>query len=183
MTQPTFRPASLPDEREALIDLLTSDAWPFHVYVRPTREQAAAAMDEGLYGGPAANDAARAFWIEVQGEPAGLVTLRELDEQTPVFDLRVLSAFRRRGLGRAAVRWLADHVFTATDKLRLEGHTRVDNVAMRRTFRACGWVKEAHHRRAWPDQAGAWHDAVAYAVLKDDWARGVATPVPFDQEP
>lgn len=183
MTDASFRPATLPDEREAVVDLLTGDEWPFHVHPRPTCEQAADAVERGLYGGPSAGGAARAFWIEVDGERAGLVTLRELDDPTPVFDLRVRTPFRGRGVGRAAVRFLAEHVFTATDKHRLEGHTRADNVRMRRTFRAAGWVKEAHHRRAWPDGAGGWCDAITYAVLKDDWARGASTPVPFDQEP
>ncbi len=183
MTEPSFRPVSLPDERAALIELLTGDAWPFHVLVRQTPERAAAAIDEGLYGGPTSGGGAQAFWIELEGQAAGLVTLRELDDPTPVFDLRVRTPFRRRGLGRAAVRWLAGHVFSTTDKHRLEGHTRADNLPMRRTFRACGWVKEAHHRRAWPDADQGWHDAITYAVLKDDLARGAVTPVPFDQEP
>lgn len=184
MTTPTFVPVALPLERERVIALLTSDVWPFHGRPRVTPEQAAEVVDDGSYGGPAAEGAAAAFWIEVDRERVGLVTLRELDDPTPVFDLRVLTAQRGRGLGRAAVRWLAEHVFTATDKLRLEGHTRADNVAMRRVLRACGWVKEAHHRRAWPDVvAGTWHDAVTYTVLKEDWSSGTATPVPFEHEP
>jgi RimJ/RimL family protein N-acetyltransferase len=184
VTTPTFAPVALPLEREQVIALLTSDVWPFHGRPHVTPEQAAEVVDDGSYGGPAAAGAAAAFWIEVAGERVGLVTLRELDDPTPVFDLRLLTAQRGRGLGRAAVRWLAEHVFTATDKLRLEGHTRADNVAMRRVLRACGWVKEAHHRRAWPDvAAGTWHDAVTYTVLKADWASGTVTPVPFEQEP
>jgi RimJ/RimL family protein N-acetyltransferase len=178
-------PVRLPDDREALIAFLTGDEWPFHVHVRPTHEQAAKAIDDGQYGGPAANGEAQAFWLDEGGERAGLVTLRELCDPTPIFDLRVCTPFRRRGVGRAALAWLAAHVFTTTDKLRLEGHTRGDNVAMRRTFRAAGWVKEAHHRRAWPDAwpATRWHDATTYAVLKDDWTRGTITPVPWDQDP
>jgi RimJ/RimL family protein N-acetyltransferase len=31
---------------------------------------------------------------------------------------------------------------------RIEGTTRADNHAMRRTFRRCGYVKEAHWRQA-----------------------------------
>lgn len=186
MTTPpaTYSPVALPLERDAVIAFLTSDVWPFHGRPRVTPEQAAAVVDEGSYGGPAAAGANEAFWIQLDGERVGLVTLRELDDPTPVFDLRVRRDARGRGVGRAAVRWLAEHVFTKTDKLRLEGHTRADNVAMRRVLRACGWVKEAHHRRAWPDMvAGTWHDAVTYTVLEDDWSSGTTTPVPFDQEP
>jgi RimJ/RimL family protein N-acetyltransferase len=60
---------------------------------------------------------------------------------------------------------------------RLEGQTRVDNQAMRRVFRRAGWVAEAFYRKAWPSEDGAIHDAVGYAILRDDWANGTVTPV------
>lgn len=175
---PTFVPADPTAERAALVAFLTADEWPFHGRRRVTEAQAAEAIDEGHYGG----EASRAFFIVRDGARVGLVTLRELDDPTPVFDLRVRAAARGQGLGRAAVRWLAEHVFTRTDKLRLEAHTRADNAAMRRVLRACGWVKEAHHREAWPDLDGRWHDAVCYCVLKRDWERGAATPVRWDDD-
>lgn len=50
-------------------------------------------------------------------------------------------------------------------------------------FRACGWVKEAHYREAWPVRDGGSLDAVAYAILRRDWATGTTTPVRFDDEP
>jgi RimJ/RimL family protein N-acetyltransferase len=144
--------------------------------VTPTPTVVRAWIDEGRFDLP---DAA-GHWIEVDGERAGLVVLRELGDMTPTFDLRLRAAFRGRGLGRAALRWLAEHVFATSDKPRLEGHTRADNLAMRAAFRAAGWVQEAHYRRAWPDEARRLHDAVAYAILRDDWASGTTTPVPWD---
>ena len=69
------------------------------------------------------------------------------------------------------VDWAADHLFTTTDKHRLAGETRVDNVAMRRVFERCGWVREAHYRQSWPMEDGGWTDSVGYAILRDDWQR------------
>jgi RimJ/RimL family protein N-acetyltransferase len=53
---------------------------------------------------------------------------------------------------------------------------------MRKTFRAAGFVKEAHYRQAWPDDRGVNHDAVAYAILRHDWSTGQQTPVCWDDE-
>ena len=69
------------------------------------------------------------------------------------------------------VEWAADHLFTTTDKHRLAGETRADNVAMRRVFERCGWVREAHYRQSWPMDDGGWADSVGYAILRDDWQR------------
>ena len=81
------------------------------------------------------------------------------------------------------VKWSAEHVFTTMpDKPRLEGQTRVDNLAMRRVFRECGWVKEAHYRKSWPDANGTWLDSVGYAILREDWAEGKVTPVNWHDE-
>jgi hypothetical protein len=68
---------------------------------------------------------------------------------------------------------------------RLEGTTRQDNVAMRRTFRAVGFVKEAHYRRGWPAprRDGRLLDAVGYALLRTDWRDGTTTPVEWHDAP
>ncbi len=107
-----------------------------------------------------------------------MVAFRELEDPTPVFDLRILSGARGRGLGRAALAWIARWVFETQRHARIEAHTRADNAAMRRALRACRWVQEAHHRRCWPDAEGGFHDAVTYALLRDDWRSGTSTPVP-----
>jgi hypothetical protein len=66
---------------------------------------------------------------------------------------------------------------------RIEGTTRQDNQAMRRTFRKCGYVKEAHYRQAWPAPDGTIRDAVGYAILRADWQAGSITPPDWDDEP
>ena len=81
------------------------------------------------------------------------------------------------------MRWLAEYVFTTLpEKTRLDGETRRDNVAMRNLFRKCGFVKEAHYRKAWPDQHGNAYDSVGYGLLKEDWERNKVTPVDWDGE-
>lgn len=176
--EPTFRPYD-PSEADRLARWLSSDVWPFHGSPRPSCERARGWADDGRFHGPAS----RSFWIALGGEDVGLLAIQELDDPTPIFDLRLRSEARGRRLGRAALAFLTRHLFTETDKLRVEGHTRGDNVRMRRLFTACGWVKEAHHRQAWPDEQGGWHDAITYAVLRRDWETGERTPVPWSDAP
>ena len=182
MTDPHPRLRFEPIESEHHDDLLswlTSDTWPFHGTRNPSEEKVGKWIADGQFG----SDDDRGFWILESSDRVGIVVLHELTDPTPVFDLRLSTAARGRGLGRSVLGWLAEHVFTRCGKHRLEGHTRVDNRAMRRAFRAAGWVKEAHHRRAWPDEEGEFHDAITYALLKEDWERGTTTPVPWNDEP
>ncbi|MCM4076910.1 hypothetical protein [Paractinoplanes hotanensis] len=44
-------------------------------------------------------------------------------------------------------------------------------------FRACGFVKEAHYREAWPGSDGRLHDTIGYGILRRDWLSGSVTPV------
>lgn len=162
-------------DSDTLAHWLASDTWPFHGTASPSKERISSSIAEGFYTGPDN----QTFWIRLESEkqPIGLVCLHELTDLTPIFDLRFKQAFRNCGFGRQALPWLAHYLFTQTDKHRLEGHTRIDNVAMQRVFNACGWVKEAHYRQAWPDGSGHYFDALTYAHLKSDWATGTVTPV------
>lgn len=145
---------------DRVVEFLTGEEWPFHVVPRPT-EAAVRAMSF-----------TDAFWI---GD-VGLLRLFDLADGTPMFDLRVRSAARGRGVGTAAVRWLTGHVFGNYPADRIEGTTRQDNHAMRRIFEKSGWAKESHYRAAWPG-ADRVHDSVGYAVLRRDWETGTVTPV------
>lgn len=169
------------DELEQLAVFLASDEWPFHGNPRPDEDTARRqVLEERRFTGPGA----RAWWIVEDGERVGVVALQELEDPTPVFDLRLAAAARGRGLGRRAVALLAERLFTETDKPRLEAHVRADNEAMRRCLAAAGpWVQEAHHRQAWPDAAGVMHDCVTYGLLRRDWETGRPTPVPPLDDP
>lgn len=160
---------------DSLVDWLISETWPWHGSENPSEEQVRRWIESGKYTG----DANRAFWIYLadESEPIGLIGLEELDDPTPIFDLRLRLAWRGKGLGKHILTWLTEYVFTQTDKHRFEGHTRIDNVAMQKVFLACNWVKEAHYRQSWPDGHGKFYDALTFAVLKSDWESDTITPV------
>jgi RimJ/RimL family protein N-acetyltransferase len=174
-------------EAAAVAELLSGDEWPFHGNSRPSRET----VKGWLAAGSFTRSGVRSFWIRMAeagaasrtghglaDATAGIVTLRDLDDPTPVFDLRLRSAYRGCGLGSAAVRWLTDYLFTEFPQIRrIEGHTRRDNLAMRRVLERCGYVREAHHRQAWPGSDGSVHDSFGYAILRQDWLSGETTPV------
>jgi RimJ/RimL family protein N-acetyltransferase len=167
-------------EADELAEWLAADEWPFHGTPRPDLATARRwVVEERRFDG----EQDRSWWLVERGERVGLLALHELGDLTPVFDLRLRTSDRGRGLGRLALRALAALAFDECGKSRVEAHVRADNVAMRRCLRAAGWVKEAHHRRAWPDAEGAMHDCVTYALLRSDWESGTTTPVPFDEEP
>jgi len=161
------------DDRAALVAFMTGNEFPFHVRPRPLAEDVEAAIDEGAYSGED-NDS---FWVDHRElGRIGFLRLEDLSEATPLFDLRLAGAFRGRGLGAEVLRAATEHVFTAMPQVRrFEGQTREDNVAMRRTFLRCGWLKEAHYREGWPVEGGTPVASVAYAVLRRDWETGETT--------
>ncbi|GAA0315787.1 hypothetical protein GCM10010302_63590 [Streptomyces polychromogenes] len=165
-----------PAHARQLAEFLCGDTWPFHGSEVVGEEQARGWVGDG------AGD--RVFWITLAGERAGLVRLMDLGDPTPLFDLRIRTEYRGRGLGGAALVWLTGYVFTQfPDVRRIEGTTRRDNAAMRRVFRRAGYVKEAHYRDAWPAAGGRVHDAVGYGVLRRDWLSGTTTAPDWDDEP
>jgi RimJ/RimL family protein N-acetyltransferase len=152
------------DERRELAGWLASERWPFHALQEWAESDVLAAVAAGEFT-EAAN---RSFWVVLEGERVGLLRFRYLDEPSPDVDVRVLARFRGRGIGTAMVEWAAAYAFTETDRHRLCGETRIDNVAMRRVFERCGWIQEAHYRASWPDGEGGWVDSVGYATLRSE---------------
>jgi RimJ/RimL family protein N-acetyltransferase len=164
-----------------LAEFLTTEDWPYHGSGAPD----AAEVREQAVAGQYDNDRTRAFWIVTDTKAvAGLVQLLDLGDDTPLFDLRIRAAYRGAGLGTHALRWLTGYLFTEFPGIRrIEGTSRQDNQAMRRTFRKCGYVKEAHYRQAWPGHDGTIYDAVGYAILHTDWQSGSITMPEWDDEP
>ncbi|UYM03879.1 GNAT family N-acetyltransferase [Solicola gregarius] len=162
-------------DRDALTEFLVHKGpWPFHARPRPTVEQIHQAWDAGAY----TSESDRTFWLEYAGRRIGLCGFADLTDDTPILDLRLANDERGHGLGtgalRAATAWVFNEIATAR---RFEGTARVDNLAMRRTFERCGFVREAYYREGWPS-ADATYDAVGYAILRTDWESGTTTPVP-----
>ena len=160
-------------DRTALIDFMTRNHFPFHGHPHPTRAQVETAIDDGAYRDED-NDS---FWIDhSEHGRIGFFRLEDLSDGDPVFDLRLEGAARGRGLGKDVLTAATRHVFSTLPEVnRFEGQTREDNIAMRKTFLRCGWVKEAHYREAWPVTGGTPVASVAYAILRRDWETGKTT--------
>lgn len=176
----------VPVDGPALVSFLAGTTFPYHVIARHTQESALRSVDSGRFH----RADSQGYWIDDDGTDGrqstdggrhGLVVLEDPQDETPMFDLRLAEESRGRGLGRAAVRALADLVFTTLPLARrLEGQTREDNIAMRRTLTAAGFVQEAFYRQGWPVGDGSFVGSVGYALLRDDWSTGTATPVRWD---
>ncbi|MGE7185749.1 GNAT family N-acetyltransferase [Peribacillus sp. NPDC006672] len=176
----TFVPFTL-DEKTQLIDWLTSDRWDYYVNPVPTRDRIISAIDEGNYH----SDESRTFWIQNPQtiKNVGLIRVYDLLDQSAMFDLRIKTANRGTGIGKKAVCWLTEHVFNTYPKIiRIEGQTRQDNIPMRKVFRTCGYLKEAHYRACWKTESNEYLDSIGYGILRSDFEKGMVTPVQWNDE-
>lgn len=159
-------------DRGTLVAFLTSNDFPFHVGSRRSTDEVEEAIEAGAFR-DGDNDS---YWIDhPQHGRVGFLRFEDLSEDTPMFDLRLAEPMRGRGLGTEALRAAIEHIFTTIPARRFEGQTREDNIAMRRTFLQCGFLKEAHYREGWPVTGGAPLASVAYAILRRDWETGTTT--------
>ena len=135
------------EEQEQLIHFMTTNTWPYDGHTHPGRDIIEKAIEEGGYE----SDEVKTFWVENEKNiKVGIVKIYDLQEDIPLFDLRIADRSRGQGYGPKALRLVAKYVFDLPEKkIRLEGHTRQDNLAMRKTFERAGFVKEAHLRKAW----------------------------------
>ena len=176
--QPNFRRLG-PDDLPTLVAFLTTETWPFHSIPNPSPEAVQGQAERGTYWGEDVES-----WLAYEADlPVGFLRLFDLDDRTAVFDLRLRAAARGRGLGKAALRWLSERLFSTYPHLdRIEAHTLVDNSAMRGALLHGGYVQEAYHRQSWR-QGEQLLDSVGYALLRGDWASGTVTPIPPSEAP
>ncbi|GIH74334.1 GNAT family N-acetyltransferase [Planobispora longispora] len=168
------------EQEELLAGFLSGERWPYHVGESVSGDAVRRKIAEDYYD----NASARTFWIMVDDVRAGLIRLEDLDDETPMFDLRIRSDHRGLGIGGRAVTWLTEYLFTTFPEIsRIEGTTRQDNHAMRRIFRRCGYLKEAHYREAWPGAEGSVYASIGYGILRRDWLADTVTPLDWDDEP
>lgn len=160
-------------DREELVAFMTGHEFPFHVVPRPDRAQ----VEKLIAGGVYRDEDNDSFWADHDEHGRiGFLRLEDLTEDAPLFDLRLAEQFRGRGLGADVVRAATELVFRRFPEVRrFEGQTREDNLAMRRTFLRCGFLKEAHYREGWPVAGGEPVASVAYAILRRDWESGTTT--------
>ncbi len=74
---------------------------------------------------------------------------------------------RRRGIGSAAQRLLAGHLFATTDAHRVQASTDITNLAEQRSLERAGFVREGVLRQCQVRVDGR-HDLVLYSRLRDD---------------
>lgn len=169
------------EEQEQLIHFLMTNTWPYHGNTNPARHLIEKTIEEGGYQ----SDEVKTFWVEnEQDEKVGIVKLYDLRDEIPMFDLRIAEVYRGHGYGPTALKLVANYVFGLSEKkIRLEGHTRQDNLAMRKTFERAGFVKEAHLRKAWfSPKENSYYDAVTYGITREDFQGGTTTPVVWEDE-
>ncbi len=169
------------EEQEQLIEFMTTNVWPYHVNSHPARDIVEKTIDEGGYE----SDEAKTFWVvNDDDKKIGMVKIYDLQDDIPLFDLRIAEKWRGLGFGTEALKLVIEYVFSLPDnKIRIEGHTRQDNIAMRKTFENAGFVKEAHLRQAWyVPKENAYYDAVTYGITRQDYFEGKTTPVSWDDE-
>lgn len=166
------------EEQEQLIHFMTTNTWPYDGHSHPGRSIIEKAIEEGGYE----SDEVKTFWVESEGRKVGIVKIYDLQEQIPLFDLRIADEWRGYGYGSQALKLVTSYVFGLEEyKIRLEGHTRQDHFAMRKTFERAGFVKEAHLRNAWfAPKENAYYDAVTYGITREDYAKGTTTPVVWE---
>lgn len=166
-----FDPLRWPDEATDAVAFLTGHEWPFHGRPRLTAAEAAEVCVSA--------DDVVTFWIRDAGETIGMIRVFDLDDLetgSPLFDLRIAEAHRGRGVGRLAVRWLADHLFTTFPVLhRIEATTRSDNLAMQAVFARCGYRQEGRLVEAWANADGTRADTLVYAILRREWVDSSAS--------
>jgi len=166
-------------EQEQLIHFMTTNSWPFDGQSHPGREILEKAIEEGGYE----SDEVKTLWVENDDNvKVGIVKIYDLQEEIPLFDLRIADQSRGNGYGPKALRLVEEYVFGLPErKIRLEGHTRQDNLAMRKTFERAGFVKEGHLRNAWfSPKENTYYDAVTYGITREDFYAGTTTPVVWD---
>lgn len=170
-------------KKDRLLEFLSTGYWPFHSTPKISKEKLEKQFSDGYFNG----EGKRTFLIlESDQEIIGVMRLFDLgsgseDDETPLFDIKIKEEFRGKGIGKHALKWLTDLVFTEyPNKQRFEATTRIDNNAMRKVFEHCGFVKEAHYRLAWPDENGNMYDCTGYAILRQDWQNETKTPVEFE---
>src|SRR4051812_22031514 len=140
-----FKPLASPGDSDLVVAFLTADEWPYHGVSKPTAEEAERVR--------VVADDTISFWIDDDGEIVGLIRLLDLDDVdngSPVFDLRIGTPHRGRGVGRVAVQWLTHYLFRAYSGLhRIEATTRADNLPMQAVFAHCGYRQEGRFVEAW----------------------------------
>ncbi len=167
------------EDIDILTDILVNNPWEFHSGKGWTREMVEKEIKSGYFS----SVDKKTFFLREEKETIGFIRIFDLgddilDDETPLFDIRIKREFRGKGFGKQAVDLAIEFVFnTYPNKNRFEATTRHDNIAMRKVLEKCGFVKEAHYRQSWPDKNNVKVDTVGYGILRTDWQNKSRTDV------
>ncbi len=107
------------------------------------------------------------------GELAGSMSWHPRDNGPPphgrcwMIAAFVLPEHRQKGIGTAAHRAVAHHLFTHTPAVRVEAATETGNVAERQALEHAGFVHEGTLRKA-VFRDGDWRDMAVYSILRSE---------------
>lgn len=152
-------------EAESAAVFLSRHRWPFHQHSALSVEQA-----RQVRLGPSSQ--VRSFWINENETPTGIVRVFDLEDANDgsvLLDLRIAEECRGRGIGRAAIAWAVQMLFSEYPLLhRIEAATRFDNHAMRRVLESNAFALEGRLRETWRSDDGARYDTALYGRLRRD---------------
>lgn len=163
-------------ENGELINLLCSNLWPFHTNAKVDPTSIKSAIEKGYY-----SEGRETFWIIENEQKVGILIIDDIEDTIPLFDLRLTNEARGKGIGQKSLSWLKDYLYGKKGKIRIEGYTRADNLAMRKCFTKAGFVKEGYLRNAWENEDGSISDTVLYASIYDDWKENKITPIRMNE--
>lgn len=164
------------NEKLQLIKFLTENTWPYHVNQTVHKDKIIQIIENGYY-----EDDKETFWIKEENEIYGIVIIEDISDSIPLIDLRLAENARGKGLGTKALEEAKNYVFGELQKIRIEGYTRADNIAMRKCFNKAGFVMEGYLRESWENNDGSISDSVLYAAIRSDWENNIITLPKFTE--
>jgi len=167
-------------EHQKLKDLFIQNNWEYHSKTQISEEKFNQLYQSDYFKG----DEIELLLIMQQDDVISMIRLFDLgkdkaDPETPLFDIRIASKNRNKGIGNWAVGEMLKHVFkNYPNKYRIEATTRIDNLRMRKVLEANLFIKEAHYRSCWPIEGATLKmDTIGYGLLKSDWLNRRVTPI------
>ncbi len=165
-------------EADELIELLITNQWSYHSNPHVAENEIKEKVEKGYY-----SNGRETFWIIVDEQKLGILIIDDIEDTIPLFDLRLTPNARGKGIGVQTLQWLQNYLFGERGKIRIEGYTRADNLAMRKCFTNAGFVKEGYLRNAWENADGTIHDTVLYASIFGDWKEHKITGISINDLP
>ena len=84
------------NEIDLLINFLTSDTWEFYGTPNPNPDRIRLSYENNYYS----SDDIKTFWILLDDNiRVGMLRIYDLQDDTPMFDIRILSKYKGLGIG------------------------------------------------------------------------------------